>query len=166
VLAVLPQAPYEKVCSAREAELIKYGGNCFLMTKVVYMNVLYDLAEACGADYGVVAEAMAADARIGASHMNVVDSSGHRGAKRGRGAGGHCFPKDFSALRTFAQGVLGTSADVAFLKAAEDANLHLLCGTDKDQDLLEEVYGVPRLKPFRSGTKQWRGVATKRASTK
>ena len=44
VLSVLPKAPYNKICSAKEAELVKYGGNCFFYTKVIFMNLLYDLA--------------------------------------------------------------------------------------------------------------------------
>jgi UDPglucose 6-dehydrogenase len=45
VLSVLPKAPYEIICSAKEAELTKYGGNCWFYFKVIYINLLYDLAE-------------------------------------------------------------------------------------------------------------------------
>ena len=100
VLSLLPSSPHQLVCDSTEAELIKYGGNCFLALKVVYMNMLYDLATSYDVDYQLIADAMAADPRIGKSHMQVLDSSGHQGARVGRGAGGHCFPKDVAALRS------------------------------------------------------------------
>jgi UDPglucose 6-dehydrogenase len=151
VLAVLPKAPFEKICHAREAEIIKYGGNVFLTVKLIYMNVLYDLARALKVDYAVVAEAMAADPRIGTSHMNVVDSSGHKGAKKGRGAGGHCFPKDLAALAAFYKKTVPTDpAGLAVLRAVEEANLGLLVDSSKDMDLLTGVYGETRVAKVRA----------------
>lgn len=142
VVEVLPSAPYTLICKAAEAELIKYGGNGFLALKVVYMNLLYDLAAAKGADYEVVTTAMAADPRIGASHMQVLDSSGHEGAVVGRGAGGHCFPKDWAALReAYAASLPEDVAGQAVLEAVEAKNRQLLTSTNKDQDLLAAIYG-------------------------
>jgi len=144
VLGLLPPSPYAQIVTSEEAELIKYGGNCFLAMKVVYMNLLYDLAAQCGASYEVVASAMAADSRIGGSHMNVVDESGHVGAVRGRGAGGHCFPKDLAALRSFYADVLPDDvAGLMVLRALEEKNLNLLRATHKDLDLLSGIYGSP-----------------------
>lgn len=141
VMSVLPNAPYNKICNAAEAELTKYGGNCFLALKVVYMNLLYDMAQAVGADYAVIAESMAADARIGASHMQVVDSSGHVGAISGRGAGGHCFPKDLAALRmAYAQLVPEDVSGYALLRSVEKKNVALLRKSHKDLDLLFDIY--------------------------
>ena len=57
VLAVLPSAPFNKVMSAKAAELTKYAGNVFLSVKVVYANMLYDLATSMGLDYGEVKDA-------------------------------------------------------------------------------------------------------------
>jgi UDPglucose 6-dehydrogenase len=143
VIAVLPHAPYELICNAVEAELIKYAGNTFLAMKVVYMNLIYDLAGAVGASYDTVAEAMAADPRIGASHTQVIDSSGHPGAVAGRGAGGHCFPKDLAALRAvYAKAVQGDDVGLAVLRAIEEKNNALLRATGKDLDLLEGIYGA------------------------
>lgn len=143
VLAVLPESPYTTVCSAKEAELIKYGGNTFLAIKVIYMNLLYELAEAVGARYEVVAEAMAADPRIGTSHMQVIDSSGHPGAVAGRGAGGHCFPKDLAALRaSYAELVPDDVSGQSVFEALETKNTELLRATGKDLDLLAGIYGA------------------------
>lgn len=142
LLGILPKAGYELVCDSREAELIKYGGNCFLALKVVYMNILYDAAQALGVSYDVVKEAMAHDVRIGGSHMNVLDSSGHAGAVPGRGAGGHCFPKDLAALRAvYGELQPADTAGQALLSAIEVKNNELLRQTSKDLSLLEGIYG-------------------------
>lgn len=142
LLSLLPVAPYTKVCTAEEAELIKYGGNCFLATKVVYMNVLYDLAQVTGASYEVVAEAMGMDPRIGTSHMRVVDQSGHPSAVPGRGAGGHCFPKDLAALCDFYDAVAGDPTGSALLRSLESKNNELLRASGKDLEILNGIYGT------------------------
>lgn len=142
VLRILPKAPFEIVCSAREAELIKYAGNCYLANRVVFMNALYDITVSEGARYEVITKAMSADVRIGGTHMKVVDNSGHKGAKAGRGAGGHCFPKDLAALRLHAERTLGKdSRSTRLLKRVEDINLELLYESGKDLDLISEIYG-------------------------
>jgi UDP-glucose 6-dehydrogenase len=107
------------------------------------MNMLYDLAAATGADYSVVAAAMAADPRIGSSHLQVLDSSGHPGAVVGRGAGGHCFPKDWAALRAVYESQCASdAAGAALLRAVEAKNNALLRDSHKDLDLLYGIYGV------------------------
>jgi len=142
VLAVLPSSPYTLVCGAAEAELIKYGGNCFLAMKVIYMNLLYDAATATGANYSLIAEAMQADNRIGTSHMQVIDHSGHPGSTPGRGAGGHCFPKDLAALRAwYSSSDAKDDEGVAWLTSLENKNNALLRASFKDLDLLDGIYG-------------------------
>lgn len=146
VRALLPESPYTTICNAAEAELIKYGGNNFLALKVVYMNMLYDMATALGARYDTIAEAMAADPRIGTSHMQVVDSSGHDGAVAGRGAGGHCFPKDLAAFQAAYAEHLGSDTDGGALWSAIAAkNNALLVGSGKDLDLLNGIYGAEQV---------------------
>ncbi len=142
VLSVLPQAQYELVTDAKTAELIKYGGNCFLYTKVVFMNVLYDLAQEIGADFDAVAQAMSADERIGKSHMHPVHASGHSSAAIGRGAGGHCFIKDFAAFeKLYKEKVTDDVSGQAVLDALQKKNNELLRSSGKDLDLLEGVFG-------------------------
>jgi len=157
VLSVLPKAGYELVCSAKEAELVKYMGNGFLYLKVVYVNMLYDLAKALDCRWETVAEAFAADPRIGASHLKPVHASGpsfaeasqdkkasegkHASEKGGRGAGGHCFIKDFAALTELYKKMVGDELGVKALDAIKDKNLDLLIKTKKDLDLLMGVYG-------------------------
>ncbi len=135
VLKILPKASYERICKAREAELVKYGGNCFLYSKIVFMNMLYDLSVTLGADWEVVRDAMIADPRIGGSHMNPVHESG-------RGAGGHCFIKDFAALHEIYAGKHpNDKLGIALLEALVSKNNEFLRTSGKDIALLEGVYG-------------------------
>jgi UDPglucose 6-dehydrogenase len=72
-----------------ELILAKYFRNSFLATKVAFFNQIYDLCSAAGINYDVVRHIVAADSRIGHSHTEVTEQ---------RGFGGHCFPKDTSAI--------------------------------------------------------------------
>lgn len=139
-LKVLPKAPFELVCGAKEAELIKYAGNFFLYLKVLYANLMYETAQALDADYGVVRAAVAADPRIGPSHLSVLHDSGHKGAKRGRGAGGVCFIKDIAALAGFYRMTAKNKKGAALIDAAIAKNIELLRASKKDLDLLRGVY--------------------------
>ena len=143
VLRVLPEAPYNKIMTAREAELVKYAGNGFLMTKVLFMNIMYDLVRQQGGDWAVVREAMIQDPRIGASHTKPVHSSGHVDAPttEHRGAGGHCFIKDFEALRKIFTDTVGQEKGTEMLTAMTNYNIELLTSSNKDIDLLKGVFG-------------------------
>ena len=140
VLSIMPQAPYQKIFRAEEAELVKYGGNIFLFWKVLFANMFHDIAEHHNADWSVVADAITADPRIGKSHMNPVHASGHTD-QSGRGAGGHCFIKDFAAMHTHYEKTVGNVFGLRVLEALRDNNIHLLTSTHKDIDLLQDVYG-------------------------
>lgn len=144
VLRILPEASYSKIMSAKEAETVKYAGNCFLMTKVLFMNLLYDLTQKGDMDWGTVREAIVNDPRIGESHTKPVHISGHIEDKKisnQRGAGGHCFIKDFEAFRTLHHEVVGDEKSDALLTALTEFNIKLLVESGKDLDLLEGVFG-------------------------
>jgi UDPglucose 6-dehydrogenase len=142
VMSILVRAPYEEICTATEAELTKYGGNNFLYAKVVFMNMLYDLASHHSARWDVIARNMSADARIGTSHMQPMHQLPHMDKKPGRGAGGHCFIKDFAALRHHYEQVVPEDKEtIALLRAFEVKNNHLLISSEKDINLLKVVYG-------------------------
>lgn len=134
VLDVLPDAPYVRTMSSRDAEFVKYAGNCFLFTKVMYMNLLYDLIVAKGGDWKSVRDAFIHDPRIGASHTEPVH-------KTGRGAGGHCFIKDFEAFREMYDKEVKDTYGSELLEALAHKNIELLVNSEKDMDLLEGVYG-------------------------
>lgn len=140
VLAVLPSAPFSNVMSARAAELTKYAGNVFLAMKVVYVNLLYDLAEKLGAPYEEIKDAVGADPRIGPSHMMPVDASGHTDTA-GRGAGGDCFIKDVEAFRRLYKEATGDEKGAELLASLVRKNNELLVASGKDLDLLKGVYG-------------------------
>lgn len=101
VLSLLPKAPFMSPwgihtyrptkITATEAEIIKYGGNVYFSRKITFANALAMLAEHHGVNYDNIRLGMAADYRIGDSHLDVT----HGGY---RGFGGYCFPKDLSAL--------------------------------------------------------------------
>ena len=74
---------------ARTAELCKYMENCFLATKVAFVNQFYDLARAFGVNYHELREIWLADERIGRSHTIVTEERGYRG---------RCLPKDVAAI--------------------------------------------------------------------
>jgi nucleotide sugar dehydrogenase len=150
VLNLLPNAPFESIMNAKEAELTKYAGNNFLYTKVVFMNALYDLVSATGADYETVRAAVSADPRIGDSHMQPVHTSGHDSSNQNpvRGAGGHCFIKDFEAMRQLHADLIGEDAAHVMLTALVKYNNQLLVQSDKDLDILTEVYGAAEVEKY------------------
>ncbi len=103
-------------CSIAEASLAKYTINCFLSTKVIFMNEMHKLAEKLGCDYQKIAEMVKSDKRIGSSHMQVPGPDGSFGF------GGMCFPKDTSALLKYAE---EAGAEMMVLNAAVRKNTFL-----------------------------------------
>ncbi len=116
IMEILPRAPFERICPSSDAEMAKYVANAFLAVKVSYANEVYDLCDRLHIDYDSVKDIVAADERIGESHMNVLDS-GYRGY------GGKCLPKDSKALLDLAR-TLGV--DLRVLRAADRANALLV----------------------------------------
>lgn len=143
VLNVLPDAPYKHVLDANDAELVKYAGNCYLYTKVLFMNMLYDLVEQSGGNWERVRDALVHDPRIGISHTEPVHRSGHDVEGKGglRGAGGHCFIKDFETFRAMYSDIVGDAFGSDLLKAKSEYNRRLLVQSGKDLELAQEVYG-------------------------
>jgi UDPglucose 6-dehydrogenase len=85
------------VTKSETAEMVKYFINCFLATKVTFANQMYDICESSNIDYDKVCEYALFDKRIGNSHLAVPGPDGDRGF------GGHCFPKDLSAMIYYAK---------------------------------------------------------------
>lgn len=134
VMSVLPQADFSLITSAKEAELFKYLRNCFFYAKVIYMNILYDLAMSLGCKWEVLREIMANDPWIGNMHIDPVHKSG-------RGAGGECFIKDFAALKQFYLKNTGDKLGDDILNSLEMKNIELLIRSHKDIDYLRSAYG-------------------------
>jgi len=116
MMQLLPLAPFEKVLPSSEAEMVKYFGNTWFATKVVFANQMYDVCQALGIDYNMVAESAAADKRIGRTHLEIWH-------KEYRGYGGKCLPKDIRALIQLA-GERGV--DLKLHKTVEEINSELV----------------------------------------
>jgi len=132
VLNILPDSPYNKIILAEEAEIIKYGNNSFLYFKVVFFNILYDLAQKHNLNYKNIKEALVVDKRIGASHTNIKDSGG-------RGAGGHCFLKDFEIFINMLKD-LNLEQQIKTCEELRNLNLKYLKNSQKDSELLKNIY--------------------------
>ncbi|MAH43375.1 hypothetical protein CL614_06715 [archaeon] len=107
-----PEIPIIKTGS-NTAEAVKYFTNCFLATKVIFANEMYDICTAANIDFDKVTEYALHDGRIGKSHLMVPGPDGDRGF------GGHCFPKDMEALIYFAEEL---DVDPTLLKNVLDKN--------------------------------------------
>jgi UDPglucose 6-dehydrogenase len=79
------------ITDPRTAEMIKYAANCFLATKISFVNEIAAICDRLGADVKEVARGMGLDRRIGPAFLNA-----------GLGWGGSCFPKDVRALEYMA----------------------------------------------------------------
>ncbi|MDA8940805.1 nucleotide sugar dehydrogenase [bacterium] len=99
--------------SSTHAEMVKYLTNTFLAVKVSFANEMYELCNKLEIDYDKVVEYATIDQRLGQSHWSVP---GHDGDL---GFGGHCFPKDLSAIIRLTY-ELGTNNFV--LSSAETTN--------------------------------------------
>lgn len=130
VMRLLPLAPFERIMPAKEAEMVKYYGNTWFSTKVIFANQIYDLCQAVGVDYDAVKEAAAADKRIGRTHLDIF----HKGY---RGYGGKCLPKDTRALIELGDRL---GVEMALLKRVEELNNALVAeGAKKSEAVPAEM---------------------------
>ncbi|MBI4154963.1 UDP-glucose/GDP-mannose dehydrogenase family protein [Candidatus Woesearchaeota archaeon] len=71
------------------AETVKYMANCFLATKVIFANEIFDLCQKLRINYDEVKKMVIEDKRMGKTHFDVTKEFGF---------GGKCLPKDIIAL--------------------------------------------------------------------
>jgi len=90
------------------AEMTKYAANCFLATKISFINEVAKLCDFTGADIEEVRKGISSDQRIGKHFLYP-----------GPGYGGSCFPKDVKALVSTAQ---QNGMELKIVQAAEDVN--------------------------------------------
>ena len=88
---IFPNATIVKT-GAKHAEMVKYFTNCFLATKVSFANEMYNICNQLDLDYDKIVEYATYDERLGKSHWAVPGPDGDFGY------GGHCLPKDLSAI--------------------------------------------------------------------
>ncbi len=115
------------VTGLETAELIKYASNCFLATKITFINEMANLCEALGADVQMVAKGLGMDRRIGPKFLHA-----------GPGYGGSCFPKDTHALSAFAKKAKVRSGIVDAVIAGNDHQM------DRMVDKICAAIGAPR----------------------
>ena len=84
-----------------------------ISTQVSFSNEMYELCKALGLDYDKVIEYATLDSRLGTSHWSVPGPDGDLGF------GGHCFPKDLSAIIKMTE-ELDTTNNI--LKATKQTN--------------------------------------------
>ena len=99
------------------AEMVKYMSNCFLSTKVIFANEMFDICNKLGVKYEEAKKMVVADRRIYDSHFDVTSL---------RGFGGKCFPKDLLALRALAKdnGIDTTMLDAVWKKNLSVRKVH------------------------------------------
>ena len=105
---IFPNATIVKT-GAKHAEMVKYFTNCFLATKVSFANEMYNICQQLDLDYDKVVEYATYDERLGKSHWAVPGPDGDFGY------GGHCLPKDLSAI-------VNTFNTYGLLEAVENVN--------------------------------------------
>lgn len=135
VMAILPKSPHTFIISSDAAELFKYTHNVHGFMRVVHANLLYDAASALNVDWTNVQEIMNVDPMMSPYYNTPIH-------KNGRGAGGNCFIKDMAAfVRMYGMLLPEDGKGLEVLKAMETKNLELLVTSNKDQKLVEGVYG-------------------------
>ncbi|MDO9181623.1 MAG: UDP-glucose/GDP-mannose dehydrogenase family protein, partial [Bacteriovorax sp.] len=90
------------------AEMSKYAANCFLATKISFINEIARLCDATQADIEEVRKGISSDKRIGGHFLYP-----------GPGYGGSCFPKDVKALIATAEDY---GMDLKIVNATEEVN--------------------------------------------
>jgi len=80
------------VTNTRTAEMIKYVSNAFLAMKISFANEIANICDKAGINSRAVLKTAGMDSRISGKFLNP-----------GPGFGGSCFPKDVSALISFAE---------------------------------------------------------------
>lgn len=90
------------------AEMTKYAANCFLATKISFINEMGRICDATGADIEEVRKGITSDKRIGPHFLYP-----------GPGYGGSCFPKDVKALLTTAKQL---NVEAKIIEAVEEVN--------------------------------------------
>ena len=133
------------------AELVKYGNNCLLSTKITFANEFANFAELVpNVDVSLVMKGVGLDYRINSRFLNA-----------GVGFGGACFHKDVNAIKAWSKSKGYTSRLLeAVLEINDDQAIHIV-------DIAEELAGKLAGKKvtllglaFKPGTDDMRGAAS------
>ena len=78
------------ICTSREAEIIKYCENYWIMQRVDYWNDVFEVCQTFDGSFTRVREGLVLDPRFSRTHSNVYPNN--------RGWSGKCLPKDMTSL--------------------------------------------------------------------
>lgn len=107
--------PKNIVCvSPTEAEIIKYFNNVNHSVQIIFANIFYDLCKSLGADYNAVYEAITKRECFNPAYLMCNENL--------RGFGGHCLPKDTSAISNLIK-KLGLKYDTISSVLSDNENL-------------------------------------------
>ena len=73
-----------------EAEILKYYNNCYASLRIVFANMMYDIAKTYNVDYDIIKNAYVKTGKSSGQYLNVNEDL--------RGYSGACLPKDTIAL--------------------------------------------------------------------
>lgn len=118
--------PRANIVGATEVELVKYIQNVNGYAQIVLFNLYYDVCKELGCDWNDIQNLLEGVLDDPMYFSNPI----HKG---GRGAGGNCLIKDFSAFRQLCKSPV--------LEAIENANIEYLVKSGKSLDILKKVYG-------------------------
>ncbi len=141
IMSTFPPAPFSLISTSLEAEIIKYSRNIHGYFEVMFYNIFYDYVNSLGANYDVIKSYIERDPLHVARYATPVHASGHNLNHPKRGAGGHCFIKDFKAFKESFGVLVKDEKALNVLKAIETKNIDLLVKSGKDLELLRDVYG-------------------------
>ncbi len=116
VSGLLPNARFNAIMPAKEAELFKYFRNSFLAVKDAFTNQIYELCQKTDINYSHIRRCAEADPWIGPEHLNPLQDGF-------RGFNGKCLPKDTEALLFWAD---QRGVDLSILREAVGYNSRLL----------------------------------------
>jgi UDPglucose 6-dehydrogenase len=135
---LLPKAMQVVYVDRTTAELIKYAHNVHGALQVTFANLLYDMAQRTGADFGALKRAMPSLGYIGQPIANAYWDVWKDG---GRGYGGACFPKDTDAIRHWLAGQAelldGMAAANGRLRREGDGQARIGSGTRVDNRVVQ-----------------------------
>ena len=138
--SIIPKAPFNLICTSTEAELIKYSHNISGYTQIILFNIIFDIARKMNVRWDIIEQAIKADPFISNRYSNPIH-------KKGRGAGGGCFIKDFEAfLQLYSQKLPKGKNNLIVLRSLRNKNLELLISSKKDIGLITGIYGNKILK--------------------
>ncbi|MCB9814268.1 hypothetical protein H6784_02505 [Candidatus Nomurabacteria bacterium] len=135
VMDILPKSDFNHMVSSQSAEILKYAHNLNGYFRIILSNLLFEVSKKIGANWDDISTMMDNDVMMSPYYNIPV----HKG---GRGAGGNCFIKDMAAFRhLYEEEISDDVKGLAVLKVLEEKNLDLLKSTNKNQDLVDGVYG-------------------------